>query len=412
LALTFARYRTPASSRGILDWVNEFQDLDIKFVLRHNSLDAYLFLRFIKTIILICFVGCCLTWPILIPVNATGGGDATQLDRISFSNINDSNRLYAHAVVAWLFLGQSLYTEFNSVLTAPGFIIVLIARERLFLIGLRQAYLLSKPNASRLSSRVVLFLSAPDEAIQENYLSKVFGPDAVRSWPVTNLDKLKELVDDRNQEAMKLEGAQVELCKKANSRRSKNRNASGTSQSVSEEDMPMHRTIPIVSSKVNIIEASRNALLEIVPEIEEHRKSHPPKHHDHSTAIFVEFRTQGIAHRAVQQTQYHNPLKLQPRYVGVLPKEVLWQNLTIGAADRISRGYVATAFIVATILLWSIPIGFVAVISNINYLTDKIHFLRFINNLPSPILGFITGFLPPYIMSEFVSHVPKFFRCK
>jgi calcium permeable stress-gated cation channel len=298
------------------------------------------------------------------------------------------------------------------VLTTLAFIIVLVTRERLFLIGLRQAYLLSKPNARRLSSRVVLFISAPDEAIQENHLSKVFGPDAVRSWLVTNLDKLKKLVDDRNQEAMKLEGAQVELCKKANSRRWKNRKANSTLQRVSEEDLPMHRMMSIFGFKVNIIEASRNALLDIAPEIEKHRRSHPPKHHDHNMAIFVEFRTQGTAHRAVQQIQYHNPLKLQPRYVGVLPKEVLWQNLTIGAADRIFRGYVATAFIVAAILLWSIPIGFVAAISNINYLADKIHFLRYINNLPSPILGFITGFLPPYIMSEFVSYVPKFFRRK
>lgn len=57
-------------------------------------------------VIFICFVGSCLTWSILLPVNATGGGDAEQLDRISFSNVTGKKRLYAHTVVAWLFLGM------------------------------------------------------------------------------------------------------------------------------------------------------------------------------------------------------------------------------------------------------------------------------------------------------------------
>ena len=39
-------------------------------------------------------------------MNATGGGDATQLDRISFSNVVEKSRLYAHAVVAWVFFGE------------------------------------------------------------------------------------------------------------------------------------------------------------------------------------------------------------------------------------------------------------------------------------------------------------------
>ncbi len=58
-------------------------------------------------IVLICGVGCCLTWPILFSVNATGGGDASQLDRISFSNVDDKKRLYAHAIVAWVFFGKT-----------------------------------------------------------------------------------------------------------------------------------------------------------------------------------------------------------------------------------------------------------------------------------------------------------------
>lgn len=101
-----SRDRTPSSSHTFFSWYHDFRTLDDKFVLRHSSLEAYLFLRFLRMIILICAVGCCLTWPILFPVNVTGGGDATQLDRISLSNVVDKKRLYAHAVVAWVFFGE------------------------------------------------------------------------------------------------------------------------------------------------------------------------------------------------------------------------------------------------------------------------------------------------------------------
>jgi len=87
-------------------WFRDFLNIDERFVLRHNSFDAYLFLRFWRMIILICFVGCCLTWPILMPANWMGGGDATQLDRLTFSNVESPKIVYLHAIVAWLFIGM------------------------------------------------------------------------------------------------------------------------------------------------------------------------------------------------------------------------------------------------------------------------------------------------------------------
>jgi calcium permeable stress-gated cation channel len=107
-----SRDRTPLPVRGRYDWFHSFRTLDDKFILRSNSLDAYCFLRFLRTIILLCFVGSCITWPILFPINATGGGGASQLDQISFSNVTGTKRLYAHAVVAWLFLGTSFVLAF------------------------------------------------------------------------------------------------------------------------------------------------------------------------------------------------------------------------------------------------------------------------------------------------------------
>lgn len=104
--LTLSRDRTPSSSHDSVSWYHDFRALDDKFVLRHSSLEAYLFLRYLRMIVLICVVGCCLTWPILLPVNYTGGGDSSQLDKLSFSNVLGGNRLYAHAIIGGLFFGN------------------------------------------------------------------------------------------------------------------------------------------------------------------------------------------------------------------------------------------------------------------------------------------------------------------
>lgn len=56
-------------------------------VLRTNGLDGYFFLRYLKKAQMICFVGCCLTFPILFPLNITGGAGQIGLDMLSFGNV-------------------------------------------------------------------------------------------------------------------------------------------------------------------------------------------------------------------------------------------------------------------------------------------------------------------------------------
>jgi Late exocytosis, associated with Golgi transport len=69
------------------------------YVLKHNSLDGYFLLRYLRISVIICFLGCCITWPILFPVNATGGNHSQQLNLIAFGNVakNKQNRYYGKA---------------------------------------------------------------------------------------------------------------------------------------------------------------------------------------------------------------------------------------------------------------------------------------------------------------------------
>lgn len=100
--------RSPDTPTGFTNWITSMYKIPDTYVLQHHSLDAYLLLRFLKISALIMLVGCFITWPILFPVNATAHGGKEQLDLLSIANIGktDYARWYAHAFLAWIFIGM------------------------------------------------------------------------------------------------------------------------------------------------------------------------------------------------------------------------------------------------------------------------------------------------------------------
>jgi hypothetical protein len=103
--------QTPAAKGGLFGWITDFKNLKDEYILDHQSIDGYLFVRFFKMMIVMSFLGAIITWPVLFPVNATGGNGQKQFDMLSFSNVNpngvNANRFYAHAIVAAVFLSKT-----------------------------------------------------------------------------------------------------------------------------------------------------------------------------------------------------------------------------------------------------------------------------------------------------------------
>lgn len=101
---------------------------------------------------------------------------------------------------------------------------------------------------------------------------------------------------------------------------------------------------------------------------------------------------------------------MAPRYIGLDPTQVIWSNLRIKWWERIIRYTVTVGFIVALIVFWAIPTAVVGAISNINFLTENVPFLAWIDDLPKWIKGAITGLLPTVAMSIWISLVPVIMR--
>ncbi|PGH05558.1 hypothetical protein GX51_02897 [Blastomyces parvus] len=412
--------RTPAPSPGLFGWITSMAKLSDEYVLRHHSLDAYLLLRYLKIATTICLVGCLITWPILFPVNATGGGGMKQLDLLTFGNVkNNLNRFYAHTFVAWIFV---------------GFVFFMITREMLFFINLRQAYFFSPLYASRISSKTVLFTSVPQEYLNEAKIRRIYGNDKVKNvWIPTDTKELAELVETRDKTAFRLEGAETKLIKLANAARIKSLKAQpadeenhdtdnltgdeaqGESGSVAARwikpsDRPTHKLKPVIGKKVDTINWSRTEIERLNPEIEALQAKHRAGDATKISAVFVEFFTQNEAQSAYQMVAHNQPLHMAPRYIGLNPTDIIWSNLRIKWWELIIRNAATIGAVVALVIFWAIPVAVVGAISNINFLTEKVPFLKFINNCPPVILGLITALLPAVLLAVLMALLPIILR--
>ncbi|VUC34369.1 unnamed protein product [Clonostachys rosea] len=406
--------RNPELPDGLFRWISTFSKIPDVYALKHQSLDAYLFLRYLRVCTTICFVSMCITWPILLPIHATGGNGKSQLEVISYSNINietSKNRLFAHALLAWLVYGFFMY---------------MITRECIFYINIRQAYLLNDQSTSRPSSRTVLFTCVPHEYLNETRIRDIFGSDVVRNvWIGGNSRSLDRLVKKRDEVAMMLERSEVELIKRVNKHQMKmSKKAAGiifdTLQDQEGQDTfyehiqtlrPSHRLGPLglFGKKVDTIDWCRAKLGTPIPLSEAAQEMWRDGNFKKMPAVFVEFQKQSDAETAFQVVTHHHALSMAPKYIGIRPGEIIWSSMTIPWWQILIREYIVYAFIAALILWWAIPVGIFGIIAQVNVL-QSLPGLTWIKDIPDKILGVISGLLPSAALAYIMSLVPGILR--
>ncbi|KAL3419166.1 duf221 domain-containing protein [Phlyctema vagabunda] len=484
--------------KGWFSWVVPWLNVPDTDVLNQSSLDGYLFLRFLRVLCVICLVGCCITWPVLLPLHAQGGVGNKQMDKLTFGNVTNPQWYYVHALLAWIFF---------------GFVMYMISRECVYYINLRQAYLVSPYYAKRLSSRTVLFTSVPRQLLDGAKLRKIFGDTVRNVWIPGITEELEDLVKERDQTALRLEKAEIELIKMANLERAKAErfghpdieadigtkardtdeearqsadteksdksgtedsgfamtaknvdsiefrpsneiqestevpdlnlnpeatapesrsdrplelkwgvqgygnygpppdvNGSVAAQWIPHEQRPHHRPIANYGRRVDTIKWTRNRLKELIPRIDKLKRQHKSGKSKLLSAAFVEFDSQVDAQGAYQSLAHHRAFQMTPHINGIRPSEIVWTSLRIPWWERIVRKFLISGFVAVMVVFWSIPAALIGTISNISYLTKKLFFLRWIDDLPAPILGVLTGLVPAVALAFLMGLVPGIMR--
>lgn len=374
--------RSPELPDGWFRWYKTLWKIPDIFALRHQSLDAYLFLRYLRICTAICFVSLLITWPILLPLNITGGNGKSQLELLSYSNINIEThnvRLYAHVAVAWLTF---------------SFVLYMITRECIFYINLRQAYLLSPRSANKISSRTVLFTCVPGEYQDESRIRAIFGSTVKHVWFAGDTKNVDDLVRTRDETAMQLEQAEVDYLKKANKlqiRTTKRAVKQGTELDLRDVSSPqlLQKLRPtrrigflgIFGEKVDAIRWFREKLQTDIPAADEAQATWRQGAYKKVPAVFVEFHTHTEAQTAFQLVTHHHGFRMTPKYIGVRPQEVIWNNLGMSWWRIVISQYAVYAFVGALIVFWAIPVGLVGIIAQVSVI-QSLPGLTWIQEIP------------------------------
>ena len=207
----------PASPWGLVLALYRIRDREI---IKKCGLDAFFFLRYLQTLLLIFIPIACVVLPILVPINYIDGiGQSfgtnnanssdpsvpTGLDTIAWGNIKPTNthRRWAHLILAVVVVVWVCYVFYN---------------EFRIYIKVRQDYLTSAEHRLRASANTVLVSGIPNKWLTEEGLRGLFDvfPGGIRNiWLTRDYTKLLDKVHRRDGIHLQLEAAESELIRKA-----------------------------------------------------------------------------------------------------------------------------------------------------------------------------------------------------
>lgn len=392
--------RTERVPSGYFRWVPFLLTRPHSFLIQHASLDGYFYLRYIALGAGFSLLGIILLYPIILPVNATNGRNYKGFELLSFANVTNKNRFYAHVFLSWIFFGVILFT---------------IYRELYYYIMVRHALQTTPLYDSLVSSRTLVITELHSEMVDEGAIMNVF-PRADRAVFAHDEAELQKLVGERTKSAQKLEAALNKCLNKCVKQKRKADQKVGVPEVdgdsledyIPEKKRPKRRLgkwkIPFLGEKVDIIEYDSKRIGELNEDI------HDLQSHWEETktlpVCFVRFPSQLEAQRAYQTIRSRMKGMYGRAIIGYSGEDVSWGNMELTKPVRRSKRVGANAFLTAMIIFWAIPVAVVGCISNISFLTSKVHWLRFIDNCPKPLLGLITGILPAVALGILMSLVP------
>lgn len=392
----------PAESpSGLFAWVSNLLKRPQQYLIQQTGPDGYFFLRFLFEFAFICLIGCFITWPILFSVNATNSNHNKQLDMLAIGNVKLKQRYYAHIFVSWVLFGM---------------VIFIIYRELVYYTTFRHALQTTPLYDSLLSSRTLLLTELPESAMTEADL-RTFFPTATNIWYARDYLKLEKLHKERAKLAKKYENALTSVLTKAVKMRNKCQKKSKPFPEPSDEinlylkngkKRPTHRLKFLIGKKVDTLDYGAERLGELNLEIKKAQGEH--KTNLQLPSVFIEFPSQLELQKAYQAIPYNPELKKCGRRSGIAPDDVVWENLSLTSTKRRTKKILANTVLTVTIIFWSIPVAVVGAISNINFITEKLKFLKFINNMPSALMGVITSLLPTVALAILMSLVPPFIK--
>jgi len=116
-----------------------------------------------------------------------------------------------------------------------------------------------------------------------------------------------------------------------------------------------------------------------VAQVRENEDSYPQ-----GDVAFVRFASQSEAHsfaRLVPST--NKKFRSVKTHIEIVPEDVQWSNVSMSAAQRRTKTTLSWALTIFLIIIWSVPVAFVGLVSNVDTLCQTATWLAWICKLPS-----------------------------
>ncbi|KAI5076553.1 hypothetical protein GOP47_0008618 [Adiantum capillus-veneris] len=368
----------------LLDWTKEALKMPEPELIEHAGLDSAIYLRIYLLGLRLFVPMFLLSAIVLFPINATD--DKLQdshrflfsnIDKLSISNVKDgSKRLWAHICMSYIFTGWIcvvLFREYEKVM--------------LMRLGFNDAQRRRPDHFTVLVKNIPI---DPDESLglHVEHFFRVNHPDNyVLHQVVRNGNKLAKLVQKKKKLQNWMDYYNIKLLKNPAFR-------------------PTTKTsyLGLWGEQVDAIDYYTKELEDLTTQIKTERKKVLDDPKALLPVAFVSFKGRWGAAVAAQTQQTKNPTVWLTEWAPE-PRDVYWRNLSIPVVELTIRKLVMAVAFFFLLFFFMIPITFVQSLANLKGLSEKISFLKPIQDMKF-VSSFLQGFLPGLALKIFLLLLP------
>ena len=353
-------------------------------ILKSAGPDALIFARFFQ-LCSILFLVATLLGVVLLVVNTQGGAGKRAFEAMSITNIDHgSPTLVLHALIAWIINLLALYLMF---------------RAWIGWVTIRHAYL---SNIHRQDQNLtILAQNVPKRARSDEALSDYFA----RLYPlnfhsaviVKDTRKLQLIIERRDYYQQRLEHAYGVWAETGE--RPKASEQKSEAERWVDSFLCSHHCHALTGllfyplrGEVDAIEYYTYKLRKynaLVQQEQQRVDALRP-----GSAGFISFKTALVTNTAVRVEHNPRPFQYQVK-PAPLVHDVYWPALLLSRKSRLLRSAVVNAVIALSFFFWAIPMAAIQSLSNLDYVTQRVAFLRpLYDAIPQSLLPVVQGYLP------------------
>ncbi|KAJ1806357.1 phosphate metabolism protein 7, partial [Coemansia sp. RSA 2598] len=387
--------RSKPIANGIFSWIPAVLRVPDEQIIQRSGLDTYMFLRGIRSNLIIFAVIGVVSAATILPINILGTNGLSGLDSLSIGNVDSkSSRLWVHVGFFALIVVWTLWN---------------IVGELRIYTHLRMWWLMHPNHACRAQASTVLVTDLPKTLVgNEKRLFRMLDtfPGGVRQVFVNrSSDELTDTVKKRDRLAAKLEKMLTKYAVKCVKTYEK---ASLRGDMYVQPPRPVIRKGPLslFGSKVEAFEYLAAEIAMCNHYIAQSLKQ--MKDFKREPSALVMFNKQIAAHMAAQVVLDYKPFSMGNVTVDVNPEDVIWSNLKISPWSRRIRGYISFGITLALTFLWTIITAFFSGLIQVGELTKLEAFSWLTKNKYA--LGIFSGTVPSLVIALMMTLLPHILR--